>query len=62
MAYAIAIFVGGVAAEVQFAGVVSPGLYQFNVVVPGGAASGDNEVTAVYGGANTPSGAAIFVQ
>ena len=27
-----------------------------------GAGSGDNEVTAVYGGTNTPSGAAIFVQ
>ena len=29
--------IGGMPATVQFAGLVSPGLYQFNVVVPDGA-------------------------
>jgi uncharacterized protein (TIGR03437 family) len=40
--------IGGQAAEVVFAGLVSPGLYQFNVVVPPTVSSGDNAVTAVY--------------
>lgn len=40
--------IGGKAAQVAFAGLISPGLYQFNVVVPSTAPSGDNAVTAVY--------------
>ena len=40
--------IGGKAAQVVFAGLISPGLYQFNVVVPSTASSGDNAVTAVY--------------
>ncbi len=54
--------IGGLPAEVQFAGVVSPGLYQFNVLVPASASSGDIEVTAVYAGSSTPSGAAIVIR
>ena len=40
--------IGGQAAQVAFAGLISPGLYQFNVVVHANAANGDNPVTAVY--------------
>jgi uncharacterized protein (TIGR03437 family) len=40
--------IGGQAAQVVFAGLISPGLYQFNVVVPPTASSGDNAVTAAY--------------
>jgi uncharacterized protein (TIGR03437 family) len=54
--------VGGATATVMFAGVVSPGLFQFNVVVPANAASGDNTVTASYAGFTTPAGARITVQ
>jgi uncharacterized protein (TIGR03437 family) len=54
--------VGGATATVTFAGVVSPGLFQFNLVVPANAASGDNTVTAGYAGFTTPSGALIMVQ
>jgi uncharacterized protein (TIGR03437 family) len=57
-----AIRIGGLSAEVQFAGVVSPGLYQMNVVVPAGAAGGDNIVTADYAGFPTPAGAVIAVR
>jgi uncharacterized protein (TIGR03437 family) len=57
-----AVWIGGAAAEVQFAGVVSPGLYQINVVVPAGAPDGDILVTADYGGRSTPAGAIIAVQ
>ena len=56
------VMIGGAAAKVEFAGVVGPGLYQLNVVVPAGAASGDNTVTASYGGVSTPAGALITVQ
>jgi uncharacterized protein (TIGR03437 family) len=56
------VLISGVPAEVQFAGVVSPGLYQFNVVVPAGAASGDNQVTAIYGVTTTPAGSMIVIQ
>jgi uncharacterized protein (TIGR03437 family) len=51
----------GAAASVAFAGVVSPGLYQFNVVIPAGAAPGDNPVRATYAGVVTPAGALISV-
>jgi uncharacterized protein (TIGR03437 family) len=54
--------VGDATATVTFAGVVSPGLFQFNLIVPANAASGDNPVAAVYGGFTTPAGALITVQ
>ena len=44
--------IGGQAAQVAFAGLISPGLYQFNVIVPPAATDGDNAVTAVYEGAS----------
>lgn len=56
-----AITIGGSPATVLYAGVISPGLYQFNVVVPDTAATGDNAVVATYGGASTPAGAMISV-
>ena len=43
-----AIQIGGQAAKVAFAGLISPGLYQFNLVVPSTVSSGDNAVTGVY--------------
>ena len=54
--------VGGATATLTFAGVVSPGLCQFNLVVPANAAIGDNMVTAAYAGLTTPAGARITVQ
>ncbi|MGB7760046.1 MAG: SBBP repeat-containing protein [Bryobacteraceae bacterium] len=53
--------IGGTTAAVQYAGVISPGLYQINVVVPTTAANGDNQVIATYGGASSPTGAMIPV-
>ncbi len=57
-----AISIGGLAATVQYAGVISPGLYQFNVVVPATAADGDNPVTAAYDSAGAFGGAILAVQ
>jgi uncharacterized protein (TIGR03437 family) len=46
---------------VQFAGLISPGLYQINAVVPSNAANGDNQVLATYDGTSSPTGAMIPV-
>jgi len=57
-----AITIGGVAATVTFAGLVSPGEFQFNVVVPPSLANGDQPTTAVYNGLTTQAGTLITVQ
>jgi len=54
--------IGGVAAMVQFAGLVAPGEFQFNVVVPATTPNGDQSVTATYGGFGTQPGALITIQ
>jgi uncharacterized protein (TIGR03437 family) len=41
---------------VTFAGLVFPGEYLFNVVVPGGLADGDHAITMMYGGVETQPG------
>jgi uncharacterized protein (TIGR03437 family) len=53
--------IGGLPVTVQFAGVISPGLYQFNVVVPQSAPNGDNPLTVTYQGVQGPSGVFITV-
>ena len=53
--------IGGTTATVQFAGLISPGLYQINAVVPSNAANGDNQVLATYDGTSSPTGAMIPV-
>jgi uncharacterized protein (TIGR03437 family) len=47
---------------VQFAGLVAPGEYQFNVYVPQSAPNGDNPITVQYGGLSTQSGVLLTVQ
>jgi len=54
--------IGGISAPVQFAGLVSPGLFQFNVVVPATAMSGDNKLTAQYNGLTAQAGVLLTVQ
>lgn len=56
------IIIGGIAATVQFAGLVVPGEFQFNVVVPAGVPDGTNTVTAVYNGLSTQGGLLLTVQ
>ena len=55
------ITIAGKNASVQFAGLVSPGLYQFNVVVPD-LPDGDLPIKAALGGATTQSGTLLAVQ
>jgi uncharacterized protein (TIGR03437 family) len=48
--------IGGNAAAVGFAGLISPGLYQLNITVPANAATADNSISYTYAGATTPGG------
>jgi uncharacterized protein (TIGR03437 family) len=54
--------IGGTQVPVLFAGLVGPGLYQFNVTVPSTAANGDNPVGCTYNGSATPAGDLVTVQ
>jgi uncharacterized protein (TIGR03437 family) len=54
--------IGGLPATVSFAGVIGPGLYQLNVIVPSSAPNGDLPVTASYNGSNAPSGGLLTVK
>lgn len=54
--------VGTVPANVTFAGLVSPGTFQFNVVLPGSLPSGDLEILATYNGQSTQKGTILTVE
>lgn len=54
--------IGGVNATVRFAGLVYPGEYQINIVVPPGLPSGDNLVVFRVGGVTTQANAYLTVQ
>jgi uncharacterized protein (TIGR03437 family) len=56
------ITIGGVPATVTFAGLVAPGEFQFNVVVPPSLANGDQPTMGMYNGLTTQSGTLITVQ
>ena len=47
------VVIGNTLCQVNFAGLVAPGEFQFNVVVPAGAPDGDNQLYAAYNGLNT---------
>jgi uncharacterized protein (TIGR03437 family) len=49
-------------ATVTFAGLISPGLYQFNIVIPPGTPPGDDFISATYNGSTTAFGSQITVQ
>jgi len=55
------ITIGGKNAVVQYAGLISPGLFQFNIVVPASLAAGDQPIVATYGGASTQPGTLLSV-
>jgi uncharacterized protein (TIGR03437 family) len=57
------ITIGGVQASVQFAGLnVTPGEFQFNVVVPSPLSAGDQPISATYNGLTTQAGTLLTVQ
>ncbi len=53
--------IGGVAANVIFAGLVYPGEFQFNVTVPASVAAGDQPIVATYNGATTQPGTMLTI-
>jgi uncharacterized protein (TIGR03437 family) len=55
------VVIGGKNAQVEFAGLVYPGEFQFNVIVPD-VADGDQLITATYNGVRTQDGALITIQ
>ncbi|MBS1859558.1 MAG: hypothetical protein JST11_29570 [Acidobacteria bacterium] len=55
------ITIGGKSATVQFAGLVSPGLFQLNVVVPEPLADGEWPINATYNATATQSGTLLTV-
>ncbi len=57
----LSVTVGGVDATVQYAGIVLPGLYQINVVVPL-LPDGDQPVLAAIGGATSQGGVSVPVR
>jgi uncharacterized protein (TIGR03437 family) len=60
-ANSVQITLGGVAANVVFAGLTESGLYQFDVTVPS-LPSGDAAVVATIGGVATQTGVSITIQ
>jgi uncharacterized protein (TIGR03437 family) len=54
--------IGGISATVAFAGLVGPGQFQFNIVVPASLADGDHLLTATYNGLTTQPGILITTQ
>ena len=57
----VTITIGGVPAQISFAGLSATGLYQFNVTVPS-VSAGDQEVIAQIAGLRTQSGALLKIQ
>ena len=54
--------IGNLPAQVSFAGLARPGLYQLNLTVPASAPAGDLAIIATYNGVSTQSTALITVQ
>ena len=61
LANAVQITIGGVTVTPSFAGLVAPGLYQFNLTVPN-VPNGDAKVAATMGGVSTQAGVTVAVQ
>ena len=53
--------IGGITANVQFAGLIAMGLFQINVVVPAMVPNGNLSIRAKYKGFTTQAGALIAV-
>lgn len=56
IAGALNLSIGGLPAEVTFAGLVSPGLYQINAKIPANVSTGDLAVTAQVSSGRSPDG------
>ncbi len=57
----VTVTIGGVSAQVSFAGLVGPGLYQINITVPAGLTDGDKAIIATVAGLSTSSTALLKI-
>jgi uncharacterized protein (TIGR03437 family) len=57
----VSITIGGLDAEVQFAGITGAGLYQINAKVPANLTTGDQKIVATVNGLQTPDGAFVTI-
>ncbi len=62
LANSVQVTIGGMTANVIYAGLVESGLYQFNVTVPDNLPAGDASITASIGGLQTQTGLLITIQ
>jgi uncharacterized protein (TIGR03437 family) len=58
----VTITIGGMNANVAFAGITEAGLYQFNLTIPPNTGSGDQPLLATVNGIQTPAGPVVTVQ
>lgn len=58
----VTVTIGGVNANVSFAGITEAGLYQLDLTVPANTGSGDQPVQAAINGVQTPVGPVVAVQ
>ena len=56
------ITIGSTPATVTFAGLIGPGEFQFNVMVPSSIVGGDQPISATYTGLTTQPGTLITVE
>lgn len=59
--YPVSLSLGGVAIN-TVAYITGAGLYQINITIPANAASGDNALTAIVNGVQSPTGIYVTVQ
>ena len=57
-----AVKIGNRDATVTFAGLVGPGEFQFNVIIPSNTPDGDQPITSTYNGSSTQPGTLITIQ
>ena len=58
----VTVTIGGISANVTFAGIIETGLYQINLTVPANLSNGDQPLQATVNGVQTPVGPVITVQ
>jgi len=57
----VTVRIGGIEANTQFAGIISPGLYQFNVVLPN-VPNGDSAVSVEISGSSSQPNTFLTIQ
>jgi len=62
LAAPVSVLIDGVPAVVAYSGLIGPGLYQINAVVPAGLTPGDHNLNLAVGGYPSPGGVFIAVQ